>query len=66
MNSKKVGDRYLISDIDPVQKAKKGLMCFECEEIVLGQNLGTRLSVNLPNTNSFIYEGIKNANGKKR
>lgn len=66
MNSKKMGERYLISDIDPVHKAQKGLSCFECEKIVLGQNLGTRLSVNLPNTNSFIYERIKSTNGKKR
>lgn len=41
---------------------------WENEEIVLGHDFGTRLSINLPHEyhNYTIYEGIKSKNGKKR
>lgn len=66
MNSEKVKENYLTKDMGLAKNNKEGFPYCEYEKIVLGNNFGTRLSVNLPNSNSIIYERIKNSNDKKR
>lgn len=68
MSSGKVKEPLAFSEMEFRKRDKDRSPYWDDREIILGHDLGTRLSVNLPRDchNHTIYEGINNKNGRKR
>lgn len=68
MSSGKMKDPLVFSEMEFRKMDKDRFPYWDDREIILGDDFGTRLSVNLPHDNQshIFYEGINNKDDKKR